>query len=210
MKKLKYLALLYVLGMSFSGAQAAILITDFSTPFTTTPQVLLPMYNSWNDGVDDQYIQDSNSISITTVGLGNPKGDGSFDSDVSLSTTPVDFSANSNYIVLGAELLAGNTDTSFKITLLDSTYTVAAYATFLTSSFNATSFTNVYSQTTMSSGAISDVQFFSIAGDGQSDTAVRVSFNNLQASAVPEPATWMLLAGGLTTVMVLRRRHSGV
>jgi len=34
-----------------------------------------------------------------------------------------------------------------------------------------------------------------------------VGLNEIRFTAVPEPATWALLAGGLTTVMVLRRRR---
>jgi len=208
MKKLKYLAAVFILGISLPAAKAAIIITDFSSSFTTTPQVLTPMNASWNDAISgDQYIQNLTNIEITSVGSGNPMGDGSFAAYVTLSLLPVDFSANSSYLVLGAQLLAGNTNTSFTIQLRDSSYLVAAYATFLTASFNAASFTNVYAPTTMSTGAINDVQFFVIVGDGQGDTPVRVSFNNLEASSIPEPSTWALLAGSLTIVMVLRRRR---
>ena len=172
MNKLKYLALVFILGISLADAKAAILITDFSSSFTTTPQFLTPMGGSWNDGIQDQYIQNTTNIEITSVGSGNPMGDGGFDAYVSLSLLPVDFSANSNYMVFGAKLLAGNANTSFKIQLRDSTFAIAAEATFLTASFNATGFTNVYAPTTMSTGAINDVQFFVIVGDGQGDTPV--------------------------------------
>ena len=61
----------------------------------------------------------------------------------------------------------------------DGTYILAAYTTDLTGSVSADQFT---------SGAL--------ATGGQGFTTV------------PEPSTWLLLAAGLTVVMVLRRRRA--
>jgi len=48
--------------------------------------------------------------------------------------------------------------------------------------------------------------------DNQSGTSITEGalggFGEIRFTAVPEPATWALLAGGLTTVMVLRRRRA--
>ena len=56
------------------------------------------------------------------------------------------------------------------------------------------------------------VEGFRIIGTSVgSGTDFAVNFDNLSAAAaVPEPATWALLAGSLTTVMVFRRRREEV
>jgi len=43
---------------------------------------------------------------------------------------------------------------------------------------------------------------------GALTTTSIVGFDEIRFTAVPEPATWALLAGSLTTVMVLRRRRA--
>lgn len=63
-------------------------------------------------------------------------------------------------------------------------------------------------------GAGSDATFRSNEAIGYSSGTnpgyTGISFTSSQAyTTVPEPATWALLAGGLTTVMVFRRRRNG-
>jgi len=36
----------------------------------------------------------------------------------------------------------------------------------------------------------------------------RIALDNISVSAVPEPTTWALLAGSLTTLVLFRRRRS--
>ena len=48
---------------------------------------------------------------------------------------------------------------------------------------------------------------FTASTSGGSDS-VNLQATNLSATSVPEPATWLLLAGGLTTVVVFRRRRA--
>jgi len=53
-----------------------------------------------------------------------------------------------------------------------------------------------------------DTVVFAINTNQAGATTGYAGFSEVRFAAVPEPATWALLAGGLTTVMVLRRRRA--
>lgn len=52
------------------------------------------------------------------------------------------------------------------------------------------------------------LQFYHVSVSVTDTTGLTIGIDNISITGVPEPATWALLAFGLTTVMVLRRRRS--
>ncbi|MEI6279982.1 MAG: PEP-CTERM sorting domain-containing protein [Verrucomicrobiae bacterium] len=56
-------------------------------------------------------------------------------------------------------------------------------------------------------GTVTGIGFTAATAGGTQ--SVNLQATNLSATSVPEPATWLLLAGGLTAVMALRRRRQG-
>jgi hypothetical protein len=100
------------------------------------------------------------------------------------------------------------TGVSDQITLSGLTTVDASALTFDRFDFNTLSgFANGNNYTLMSlTGAGSWSGFSTVTGTvGGLDATISLSGNDLVLSVVPEPSTWALLAGGLTTVMLLRR-----
>lgn len=103
------------------------------------------------------------------------------------------------------------TGVSDQITLSGLTTVDASALTFDRFDFNTLSgFVNGNNYTLMSlTGAGSWSGFSTVTGTvGGLDGTILLSGNDLVLSVVPEPSTWALLAGYLTTVMLLRRRRA--
>ncbi len=145
------------------------------------------------------------SENATTSTIGSPATDfGNF-----LLVTPLNLTGNNGFS-LTAKLDSGNTATGF-IVLAYNTPTDFASAAFTASGFNSSSFSTVTSAwSTTGSFNPAGVIGWSISGGAPSSTTVfRVSFDNLQATAVPEPGTIGLLALAAGSGIFLRLRRRG-
>ena len=112
---------------------------------------------------------------------------------------------------LSAELLKGNTASSFDIALFDQDGN-STHATFLTSSLSLAGFTTLNANLDFTGFHPTEVSSFRISGDvfGGADT-LSIALNNLAVaapiSAVPEPSTYGLFAAlALAGVVGFRRR----
>ena len=192
-------------------AKADILISDFNS-FAGT---FYPMSGNWGTPVD-QYSQGAGFISITATGGGDPKGDGNFDAVLPGSSlaSPSSMSfAGLSFLSINARVDSGN-QSSLTVILRDSSFTQAAVATFLASSFTS-SFSTVNSALTLAGGgSINDITFWEVTGDGLASDSFRYSFDNLSAIAVPEPSAYALSACGLLVICAAvrhaRNRRSAI
>jgi hypothetical protein len=186
---------------------AAVLIDDFSAFAANSPVFDF----SWSGGtpVAKQYVQDSGFISIAPVNGGTPQDDGNFFVAPALWSGGIDLSSGgtNDKIALTARFDAGNLATNIVVIFTDSDLN-AASATF--TGFGSTFSTQSISMASFSAAInwASVIDWTISGGAPVGSDAFRASFTNIEANAVPEPTTWALLAAGLTTVMIFRRRRS--
>lgn len=162
----------------------------------------------------------SSTLTLTAKGL-TPGTDGTIDTLIiedftGTNTIGQNANAATSFSFAGTEVgglkfdLAA-TGVSDLITLSGLTSVNASALTFDRFAFNTLSgFANGNSYTLMSlTGGGSWSGFSTLTGTvGGLDGTISLSGNDLVLSVVPEPSTWALLAGSLTTVMLLRRRRA--
>jgi hypothetical protein len=196
------------------SAHAQILLSNFSN---LSSQAFTPFNLTWDYSPDggvteiDQFAQNAGNVSVTPEGAGSPgpTGTGSFDSvfqgsDMN-SPTSVSFLGIGS-LVLTARLDAGNADTAFNVEVEDGSFNEIGSATFLASSFNSSSFSPVTAAFVLNgSGMITDATYFTLGGDLTSNQ-VRISLDNLQATASPEPPSVALLILGMAAIGLYRYR----
>lgn len=178
---------------------AASVIDDFSDAASTT---FSPWNGAWSSGGVDQYTQGSGFISIAPVSGGDPTGDGDFDGIVAGGTQ--NFSSGFGSVQLTLRLDSGNTATSFIVRLRDSSFNVAATASFTAASFSIGSFTAVTQAWSVGGGgSLTDITYYTFGGDNLNPSAVRVSVGEI--AVIPEPSVGALLLLGAGLAGVRRR-----
>lgn len=190
---------------SCTAQSSPVLISDFSSLSSDSPV----FDGTWSGGIPiiDQYSQETGFISITPRNGGTPTDEGNFFVAPGVWSGGMDLTngGTNSVIALTARFDAGNLATNIVITFGDSEFNSAS-ATFTGygSNFSTQSIAFSSFDPGFNWAAVTD---WSISGGLGFGDNFRASFDNLEATvAVPEPATWALLAASLTTVMVLRRR----
>ncbi len=111
----------------------------------------------------------------------------------------------SSYSTLGVEFSVSGTnpDLPASIDFFDSGFAVANTYTFTTVGVGAVPSVVSLVLDTPGTGNMNDIIGFALNWNGAG--SINSTFTNFVA--VPEPATWALLAGSLTTIVILRRRR---
>jgi len=184
MKKLLIASFLAILA---GTAHANLLLEDFSSFAAELPS----SDGSWSFGGIDQYVQNSGFISVTPVSGGNPRDDGSF----TLSNSSFDLTGLS-WVAVSARVDSGNAAGSFSLTFYDGSLN-AATASFAAASFSS-SFSTVAASLSYAGGFdSSNVVAWQIGGGNFTPANdFRMSFNQIDVMAVPEPgAVWLMFFG---------------
>ena len=207
MKSHHWYTILFLVVASYSPAfSQTILLNDFSNWLAVNPNGGFAT-NSWDNLGTYQVVQETGYISIEPVSGGDPQGDGTLYADVG-GTFPKDLSGF-GFVTLTLRLQPTNTNTSFTLAIADTSGNQIGSADFVSSLFNTASFTTVTAVLSVTVPAsINDVGGIFLYGDGSTSTLANFDVTEATATVVPEPATWALLAGSLTTVMIFRRRRS--
>ena len=202
---MKKAILTLALALSFVGcASAQLLINNLSIDPTANDQAYTPT-GTFSSAV-------SWSAGVLAVGAGADQS-GYYLGSIQNSGGGVSFDGSGlTQLTITFEINSGNAPAGgFNVSLSDGTLAPALAATFSTSGLNTGQW---YTETaTVSSqglaGSISDLQYWSIAGNG-SNTPFRMSFKNnvtLSPTAVPEPSTYAGLLGFAALGLVYFRRR---
>lgn len=182
-----------------------ILLNDFTDWLAVNPNGGFAA-SSWDNGGTYQVVQQTGYISIEPVSGGDPLGDGYLYADVS-GTPPINLSTY-DYLSVSIQLQLTNTSTSFSVAVSDSFGTEIGSALFAASLFNTSSFTQATALISWTIPASrNDVGGIYIYADSNAASIANFDVTQVEATTIPEPSTWLLLAGGLTTVVVFRRRN---
>ncbi len=184
--------------MKSSKTLAALLL--FFSVFTAAHAVVLTNFSETDFVVDSG----SSSFSTITVSPTTVSVEGT-DSGESLAGTfdPVDITGLS-YISLTGTLSGANPESIFSVYLFNSTFDQYRLYSGTTASFGelSSSLTLTFVQET---AAFNDVAGFQFTTSGMGAPIV-FTFQELSASATPEPSTWVLLIGGIAVAGIIRRR----
>jgi hypothetical protein len=146
-------------------------------------------------GISDFSAITQNATSTTAIGTDQNILAGTF--------TPIDITGFST-IELSALVSGTNPNGAFTIDLFNTDFTQSRIYSGAT-----TSLTSSLSTITLSfvsqSAAFNDIGGFQFGGQG-SGSSLNITFGSI--AAVPEPSTWVLLAGGLAIILLLRRRRA--
>ncbi|GAB4171537.1 MAG: hypothetical protein Fur0032_10810 [Terrimicrobiaceae bacterium] len=118
----------------------------------------------------------------------------------------------SGQVSIEARLVSGNLANHFNIILATTAGTDYSLYQFSTAGLNTSTFTTVtvnLNAPLQSVGTMNwaNITQYQLQGDYSTTDNFSLEFRNLEV--VPEPATWVLLAGGLGVLAVLRRRKIG-
>lgn len=193
MKLVKTLLLSSAVFASITCAHGQILLNDFSNWLAANPNGGFSS-GTWNGEVTQ------NSGFITVGGTADNTGNAYLDF---VGPVPKNLTGLTS-LTLVARVDAGNASPGFTITITDSNGDSAASASFSAVDFSSSFGAATASWSVIDALKLQDANGFFIAGSGTSE-AFRMSFDNL--TAVPEPETWLLLALGLTLIVVFRRRQ---
>jgi len=159
-------------------------ITDFGTSSFTVDAINTDFSTVNQSGSDIGLIGTDSSILVGTI-------------------SGFDISGFSSFELTGA-VTGTNPNSQFIFEFYDSGLNKSTYTAF-TSSFGVTATAVVLNFSSSDVGFNpNDVIALQYSGAG-SGSAINLNLSKLEA--VPEPATWALLAGSLTTIVVLRRRR---
>ncbi len=136
-------------------------------------------------------------------------GDSSIESlDFSLGLNVTSLTAGNLLFTLGADTTAGTTYDTFGITgglnIGTSLLGFNSFTFATTGGFGAGTTYNLFTSDALT-GTLNAADLTGIIGGFNS--TLSISGNNVLLTVVPEPATWALLAGSLTTLVVFRRRR---
>ncbi len=118
----------------------------------------------------------------------------------------------SGQVQIEARLVSGNLANNFNVILATTSGTDYNLYQFSTAGLNTSTFTVLTTDLdapTSSTGTMNwaSITQYQLQGDYSTTNNFSLEFRNLEV--VPEPATWVLLAGGLGVLAVLRRRKIG-
>ena len=136
------------------------------------------------------------AVDTSVIGLDNNIFAGTF-------TTPFDATGYTVF-TLNGNVSGTNPGTTFNVDFYNSTFDQTRTYTAYLSDFGSVT-TPVLLTFVSQTAVFNDFAGFQFSGGG-TGSALNMTFTSVSAAAVPEPATWALLAGSLTTVMVFRRR----
>lgn len=145
----------------------------------------LPNFNLGSNGTL-QFVANTSGFGNTTMAL-NGSSTWAMNGKLSLDLTSLSLASPTTFVLIDH---VGGTPVSMSGSL----------ATWLASGPTAGT------QTVSGSGSFGSGAFEVIGWSGNLDLAYDSATHALSVTAVPEPSTWALLAGGLTAVMLLRRR----
>lgn len=183
-------------------ADAAVTVCDFSN-FSTQALADSTFDASWTSGLTPQFVQNANSISITSVSGGNPLDTGDF---LVSPANPLNLSGLTT-VALTASADSGNQGTSLLIYFYDGSLNTEM-ASFTLSNFGTTLSTQFATLTASVGFDPTNVVAWQVAGGGAqgSTSPMRVSLQNLAVTTVPEPSTYALLALGTGLAGWIARR----
>ncbi len=169
---------------------------------TQSKAILISDFGSGNFTIDggSTSFTTTNQTSSTTNAIG-------LDTNVlaGIFTTVFDSSGYTNFF-LDAKVTGINPGTSFNVDFYSADFLQTRTYTAFLSGFGSGVNTSIELTFTTETATFNDFGGFQFTGGGTGD-ALNITFNSVTATAVPEPATWALLAAGLATVVVLRRRR---
>ena len=197
----RILHLFFLLLASGTLHSQVILISDFENLSAQA----LSFNGAWNGGepFTDQFVQETDFISITSVNGGDPKGDGTLYANLD-GVVPLDFTGMT-HLSLVAKVDAGNQVEKLVVEVRDSTFTVIGTSTFFTTSYNS-SFSAQSAVFVLGDGVLSDAAYWVLYGDSIGGNSIRMSFDELVA--IPEPSTVCLAVVSLVGLAIARRRRS--
>jgi hypothetical protein len=189
--------LLFLVSAALLSAQP-VLITSFDSPVGGS------VNGSWSTPVD-QFSYAAGVMTIGPVSGGNPDDSGSF--AFAPLAAALDGSNWAN-VAVTARIDSGNSAPGFTINFYDGAGNGVYTTSFLATSFSMVGFTTVMAAPALypSPGDTSDIQYFGIGGSGLTNP-IRISFDGITVSAIPEPGTYAAIFGALALGLAgLRRR----
>jgi hypothetical protein len=192
-----------------------VLISDF---YTTNPLIYAFSVNgsTWNDPVQQFRSFTDGSVSgqeVLPIETGSPTANGgAYRNGLNLNLS------GTLSLELTARLLPNNEASFIQVLLYDGDGTVNKYS-FSSSNFNAATFTTVrvdYSDFYTSTGGtegldLTAITSYAVQGNhwdtgGAKDAAFNVQFDNLNASVIPEPSSFLMITIASASLLMIRRR----
>jgi hypothetical protein len=192
-----------------------VLISDF---YTTNPLIYAFSVNgsTWNEPVQQFRSFTDGSVSgqeVLPIETGSPTANGgAYRNGLNLNLS------GTLSLELTARLLPNNEASFIQVLLYDGDGTVNKYS-FSSSSFNAATFTTVridYSDFYTSTGGtegldLTAITSYAVQGNhwdtgGAKDAAFNVQFDNLNASVIPEPSSFLMITIASASLLMIRRR----
>lgn len=194
--------------LSLGTISAQVVLQDFSSTVTANTY----FYGTWEASGNTSGTNSPNASFSQGSGVYNIDATNATNADnskIEFFYSPNTSISSFTQLTVIAQALTNNAATSFQVILLDSGAKTAT-ATFNASSFLVGSYSTASSALTFSSGFnTAAIDSMIITGAIPSGTArFNFSFDNISATAVPEPSTYAALAGCLALGLVAWRRRS--